>query len=220
MTKLAINVTAADRVYEEILRLIAKRSLKAGERLPEASLAREMNVSRTPVREALHRLEREGIVILIAGGGARLAAPTMQEINDTMEIRIYLEHLVVTKLARTITPLQFHRLDEALSHEEDPDRSLPDLLKGDSAFHHLLAESTGNSALIDSLDALLVRSTAYRMLFADLKNYDNHLIAEEHKEILEALQAHDPELAAERLHSHLEIAATELARTAQSPPKE
>lgn len=215
MTRLAMSPTTPDRVYDEILRRITDRTLTAGERLPESSLAKELEVSRTPVRQALHRLEREGIVVLVPGGGARLASPTLREIEDTMEVRIYLERLVVRKLAPQMTPLQYFRLEEVLQEQQNAHRHYSDLLHGDSFFHHLLAESTGNHALTDSLDALLARSTTFRVLFAGRENYDNHLIVEEHTAILEALRDHDTDLAEKRLVDHLDAALTELAQSVE-----
>lgn len=215
MTRLVQHATAADLAYREILLRITTQALTAGERLPEASLAAEMGVSRTPVREALRRLAQEGVVVLVPGGGAHLAAPSLKEMADTMEVRVHLERLAIRKLSGTITPLQICRLEEVIQKQRDADLDIPSLIRQDSLFHHLLAESTHNEALTDSLDALLARSTAFRILFAGREDYDNHLILEEHLRILDALKRRDTELAEKHLEVHLHLALAEYSRSGE-----
>ena len=222
MTRLVQHVTAADLVYREILLRITTQVLTAGERLPEASLAAEMGVSRTPVREALRRLAQEGVVVLVPGGGACLAAPSLKEMADTMEVRVHLERLVIRKLSGTITPLQICRLEETIQEQRAADLDISSLIRQDCLFHHLLAESTHNEALTDSLDALLARSMAFRILFAGREDYDNHLILEEHTRILDALKRRDTELAEKYLEFHLDLALAEFSRSGEStgtPPQ-
>lgn len=213
MTKFTQLPSAADRAYEDILRWISDQTLTAGEQLPEASLASRLGVSRTPVREAIRRLEQEGIVILVAGGGARVATPSLKEMTDAMEVRAYLERMAIRKVAPVISPLQLCRLEEAIHEQDASGGDIPFLFRKDSRFHHLLAETTGNDALVDSIDLILTRSTAFRILFAGKDDGDNRLVVREHTAILEALRSHDADLAEKRLMDHLEMATTGLVHS-------
>jgi len=109
--------TSADLVYKGIRRGIFDKTLKSGQRLPEISIAKEYNVSRTPVREALRRLENEGLVQIVPGWGACLVSPTKQEIIDTYEVRGYLEVMAIRKASHIITPLQICMLQEQIDNE-------------------------------------------------------------------------------------------------------
>src|SRR6056297_896888 len=112
-----LYTTSADYAYQEIRHKIITKQLKPGQRLPEVNIAVQMGVSRTPVREALRRLSSEGLVIIIPNSGARLAAPTSREIEDTFMVRDQLEVLAVRLAAGRITERHLRRLEEALIQE-------------------------------------------------------------------------------------------------------
>ena len=102
--------TASDLVYHKLRAQIIAKKRRPGERLPEETIARELDVSRTPVREAIRRLATEGLVTLIPNAGARLANPSRREIIDTYEVREYLECLAARKAAVNITEAQASRI--------------------------------------------------------------------------------------------------------------
>ncbi|MDD2351929.1 MAG: GntR family transcriptional regulator, partial [Synergistaceae bacterium] len=139
--------TSADHVYEGIRRGIFDKTLKSGQRLPEISIAKEYNVSRTPVREALRRLENEGLVQIVPGWGACLSSPTKQEIIDTYEVRGNLEVMAIRKASHLITPLQLCMLQEQIDTEKKAfeKKDLELYMNVNDAFHQIIAESSGNS---------------------------------------------------------------------------
>ncbi len=92
---------------------ILRGELKPGERLMEISLANRLGVSRTPIREAIRKLEHEGLVVMIPRRGAHVAEITQQELKDVLEIRKSLEILAVTKICRCITDREFGELEKA-----------------------------------------------------------------------------------------------------------
>lgn len=143
--------TAADYVYRQIRKHIFEKRLTIGQRLPEIAIAKEFAVSRTPVREALRKLENEGLVQIKPGWGACLASPTREEIMDTYEVREYLEVMAIKKAAHKITPLQLCMLQEQIDAERRTfeDRDLESYLKVNDEFHLIIAESSGNTALYD-----------------------------------------------------------------------
>ena len=132
--------TAAGFVYDQLRRKIFEKTLVSGQRLPEVAIAKELQVSRTPVREALRRLENEGLVQIIPGWGACLASPTRQEIIDTYEVREELEVMAIRKAAKQITPLQICRLQEQIDaeHETFVKRNLESYLTVNDNFHIII----------------------------------------------------------------------------------
>ena len=178
--------TAAGFVYDQLRRKIFEKTLVSGQRLPEVAIAKELQVSRTPVREALRRLENEGLVQIIPGWGACLASPTRQEIIDTYEVREELEVMAIRKAAKQITPLQICRLQEQIDaeHETFVKRNLESYLTVNDNFHIIIAESSGNNTLV---------------------GYNTNPSLEEHIIILDALKRHDEEECIRLIREHLRL---------------
>lgn len=89
---------------------ILKGELKPGERLLEIALAERLGVSRTPVREAMRKLEQEGLVVMIPRRGAQVASITEKDLNDVLEVRIALENVAIEKACKLITEDELGRL--------------------------------------------------------------------------------------------------------------
>ena len=102
-----------DVVFQTLRNAILKGELKPGERLMEIQLAQKLGVSRTPVREALRKLELEGLVIMIPRRGAIVADITVQDLNDVLEVRQALEELAVRKACDCATEEQPLTLNDA-----------------------------------------------------------------------------------------------------------
>ena len=110
--------TAADSVYRQLKKQIIARCRQPGDRLREETIAKELDVSRTPVREAIRRLTAEGLATLIPNAGARLVRPTREEIVDTYEVREHLECLAARKAAASVTPEQLDALQALIDEDE------------------------------------------------------------------------------------------------------
>ena len=199
--------TASEFVYEQLRRKIFEKSLTSGQRLPEVAIAKEMNVSRTPVREALRRLESEGLVQIVPGWGACLASPTKQEIIDTYEVRETLETMAIRKAARRITPLQLCMLQEQINAEREVfvKKDLESYLKVNDDFHIIIAESSGNSTLAGYVRNILSRIFVQMIFFESFFDFDTNPSLEEHIAILEALSAHDEEKCTTLIREHLRL---------------
>ena len=199
--------TASEFVYEQLRRKIFEKSLTSGQPRPEVAIAKEMNVSRTPVREALRRLESEGLVQIVPGWGACLASPTKQEIIDTYEVRETLETMAIRKAARRITPLQLCMLQEQINAEREVfvKKDLESYLKVNDDFHIIIAESSGNSTLAGYVRNILSRIFVQMIFFESFFDFDTNPSLEEHIAILEALSAHDEEKCAELIREHLRL---------------
>ena len=199
--------TAADYVYRQIRKHIFEKRLTIGQRLPEIAIAKEFAVSRTPVREALRKLENEGLVQIKPGWGACLASPTREEIMDTYEVREYLEVMAIKKAAHKITPLQLCMLQEQIDAERRTfeDRDLESYLKVNDEFHLIIAESSGNTALYDYIKNALSRTFVQALFFESFFDFDENPSLEEHIKILEALQTHDEAECEKLMMNHVKV---------------
>ena len=206
--------TAAEHVYREIKRRIFLKELRPGQRLPEASLAKTLSVSRTPVREALRMLANEGLVNLIPNTGARLASPSLDEMREGFELREHLERLAVRRAARHITPLQMCMLDEAIKEEESIfcSRDLEKYLEVNIRFHRVIAESAKNRILAEYVRNILSRTYVYLVFFESFFDFDTNPSLDEHREIAQALSDHDEDLAEALMLKHIKLSMDTLKK--------
>lgn len=210
-----MGLTSAEVVYRELRHRIITKQFKAGQRLPEVKLAEQLQVSRTPVREALRKLASEGLVVLIPNSGARLVSPTKKEIEDTYEVRAAIEELSVRKAAKKITPLQICKLEETIKDEEliFPTKDLEAYINVNEIFHKTIAEAAGNLVLLDYLENILARTFVYMIFYETFFDIKDNPSLDEHKEIVEALKEHNEEKAAKLMHRHIYLSIESLHQT-------
>ncbi|HPF83918.1 HTH-type transcriptional repressor RspR [bioreactor metagenome] len=209
-----LYTTSADYAYQELRHRIITKQLKPGQRLPEVNIAVQMGVSRTPVREALRRLASEGLVIIIPNSGARLAAPTVREIEDTFLVREQLECLAIRLAAERIGDRHLRRLEEALVEEARAieERDLETYLEVNEAFHKAVADASGNRVLAEYVENILARTNAYVVFYDPFYQNETTPTVDSHKEILMALRAHDSEKSVKLMKRHLKESISGLSR--------
>ena len=100
-------------VFNTLRQAILKGELKPGERLMEIALAEKLGVSRTPIREAMRKLELEGLVVMIPRRGAQVANITEKDLNDVLEVRITLENMAIEKACANMTDADIRKLEQA-----------------------------------------------------------------------------------------------------------
>lgn len=194
-----------DVVFNTLRQAILKGELKPGERLMEIQLAQRLGVSRTPVREAIRKLELEGLVLMIPRKGAEVAEITVKDLEDVLEVRTALEELAVKDACENITEEQLEKLEQA---NEAFRKALEgdDLIacgKADMEFHEIIYDATNNRRLIQILNNLREQMYRYRMEY--LKDRDMYpVLLEEHKAIRKALDCHDREKAGAAIRVHIE----------------
>ncbi|THA25392.1 GntR family transcriptional regulator [Streptomyces sp. RKND-216] len=196
---------AAERVYDHVKRAVLERRYEGGMLLTEGELADAVGVSRTPVREALLRLEVEGLLKLYPKKGALVLPVSAQEITDVVETRLLVEEHAVRKAA-TATPAGLvARLEELLArqHEQAGAGQLADVSVSDRCFHAEIVRATGNAILVRLYDQL--RDRQLRMGVAVMHAHPDRIAKNitEHTEILEAVRAGDADAAAEAVHRHV-----------------
>lgn len=194
-----------DVVFQTLRQAILRGELKPGERLMEIHLAQKLGVSRTPVREAIRKLELEGLVLMIPRKGAVVAEITVSDLEDVLEVRMALEELAVKNACRKITEEQLAQV-RRLSEEFRRTVSGSDVTacaQADMAFHDAIYEATGNNRLMQILNNLREQMYRYRMEY--LKDRDSHhFLVQEHEEIVRGLEERDEERALRATASHID----------------
>jgi DNA-binding GntR family transcriptional regulator len=188
-----------------------------GEKLDQDLIAEELEVSRTPVREAVRRLESEGFVEVRPHHGAFIAKVSQQDIREVYEIRRLLEAEVVRQVTPLIPESVLDELDKLLT-ETQVQFEAGDITKhfeSDVYFHETIADFVENKLLKEVLDGLTNRISMVRR-FAQLQPGDHLVVSiQEHHAILQAIRQRDPERASELMRGHLERSALRIQELAE-----
>lgn len=200
-------------VCESLRDAIRKGILKPGQRIMEIKLAEELGVSRTPVREAIRKLELEGYVVMMPRRGTYVADMSIRDINEIFEIRTALESLSNGLAAEHITEDELEHLQRLLvviggyikEYEDGPDReaAMDKIVKTDIEFHDLLYHAARNNRLVGIISNLRDQLTRFRTLSM---SYPGRLEAtlDEHREIVETIANGDGRAARKAAVHHVE----------------
>ncbi|MFF3214795.1 GntR family transcriptional regulator [Streptomyces sp. NPDC002886] len=198
------TLTAAERVYQHVKQAVLDRRYEGGVLLTEGELAVAVGVSRTPVREALLRLETEGLLKLYPKKGALVLAVSAQEIADVIETRLLVEEFTVRRAVPAPAGL-LERLAELVEEQRRLGEAgeLGAMMAADRAFHAEIVRSAGNQILCRLYDQL--RDRQLRMGVALLHAHPERVerTLAEHREILDALRAGDADTAAAAVRAHV-----------------
>ena len=158
-----------DVVFNTLRQAILRGELKPGERLMEIQLANKLGVSRTPIREAIRKLELEGLVLMIPRKGAEVAEITEKSLRDVLEVRRALEELAVQLVCEKITEEEIEELKAAAREFENvlKDGDITKIAEADVRFHDVIYMATDNQKLIQLLNNL--REQMYRFRVEYLK---------------------------------------------------
>ncbi|WP_245598875.1 GntR family transcriptional regulator [Halotalea alkalilenta] len=202
----------AEQVYQRIKRMLFDFELMPGDRFSENDVAARMEVSRTPVREALHRLGREGYVEVQFKSGWQVRPFDFAYFEQLYDLRIVLECAAVERLTNlSDLPEMVDRLAEIWCVPRDQRRSDPQLAEVDKAFHIGLVEASGNAEMARvHRDVSEKISIIRRLDFTQLPRIE--ATYDEHGQILEALRRHRGEHAKRLLESHIEISKAEVRK--------
>jgi DNA-binding GntR family transcriptional regulator len=194
-------------VYDALIDLIVSGELPPGQHLVETDIARQLGVSRQPIREALHRMEAESWVDLRPSQGAFVHVPTDSEVDELLDVRELLEAETTRLAARYADAAGVARLRE-LCQEGATAAQAGDVSRAvaaNNAFHAEIATMAGNTVLAD-LDSIVSRRVQwYYRLVAPYRRQDSWA---EHTEQIAAIEAHDENLAQELARKHTEQTRT------------
>ncbi|WP_367568806.1 GntR family transcriptional regulator [Lacrimispora sp.] len=194
-----------DVVFNTLRQAILKGELAPGERLMEIQLADRLGVSRTPIREAIRKLELEGLVLMIPRKGAEVARISEKSLRDVLEVRRSLEELAIE--------LACIRMDEEaveeLEKKQEEFRNA--VLKGnameiaetDEAYHDVIFKGTCNDRLVQMINNLREQMYRYRLEYIKDKDKRQALVAE-HENILEAVRRGRVMDAKEAMREHID----------------
>ncbi len=194
-------------VLEAIREAIKNGTLQPRERLMEIQLADELGVSRTPVREALRKLELEGFIVMVPRKGAYVSDLTMKDVADVFEIRAALEGLAGALAAERITEDELEAMERMLV-EKGEAISLNDIEKlvaVDTKFHEAMYMASRNERLSNIISNLREQIQRFRLTSLSVPGRKEDSL-KEHREILEAIQARDIQLAKHLAQEHIENA--------------
>jgi DNA-binding GntR family transcriptional regulator len=137
-------------VYDQLKQQILTGQITPGTRMMEVDLARDMGVSRTPIREAIRKLEKEGLVIIEPRRGAYVSDISVKDMVDTLVVREDLEGLAGLLAAETITREELEELEEITTSYSDAIAAgnMENIIHYDELFHRRIVEMTGNHTLI------------------------------------------------------------------------
>jgi len=198
----------SEETYNEIRRALIAGVFQPGQRLSEPELALRFRTSRSPIREALVRLEHEGFVERTPNARIRVAALDIGDLKQLYVLRASIEGLA----ARLATPLlRTVDLERMAATADDMDRCVK---KRDAAgaiaagqdFHDVIMRECGNRPLVQVLDGLRARISRYRGVVASFSEYDPERVAE-HRRILKALYQRNPEAAELAMIRHVNRSA-------------
>ena len=193
-----------DVVFNTLRRAILRGELKPGERLMEIQLANKLGVSRTPIREAIRKLELEGLVLMIPRKGAEVAEITEKNLRDVLEVRCALEELAVQLACERIDKRGIKELHTAADRFRDVLGSddITQIAQADEAFHDVIFTATDNERLIQLLNNLREQMHRYRIEYLKKKECYPQLLGE-HEAIISAIERHDKEKATRITGQHI-----------------
>lgn len=206
-----------DVVFNTLRQAILRGELKPGERLMEIQLANKLGVSRTPIREAIRKLELEGLVLMIPRRGAEVAEITEKSLRDVLEVRGVLEELAVELACERIGEADIEKLREAAKEFEEVSKSddVTALAEADVKFHDIIYFATENQRLIQLLYNLREQMYRYRVEYLKRREVHATLFAE-HEHIIECIVQHDKVAAKQAISTHIDnqmIAVADTIRT-------
>ena len=195
---MAINdyLPLRDVVFNTLRQAILRGELEPGERLMEIQLAQKLGVSRTPIREAIRKLELEGLVIMIPRKGAEVAHITEKDMKDVLEVRSVLEEFAISLACKNATPEMIANLKASnkLFEAAVVSKDVVEIVDADVHCHDIIYGMTDNPRLIQIINNL--REQMYRYRLEYVKDGRTHsVLISEHNDIINKIAENDEESA-------------------------
>ncbi|TWG91567.1 DNA-binding GntR family transcriptional regulator [Nocardioides sp. J9] len=196
----------ADEVHATLMRELMSLRIVPGARLTIDTLARELGVSQTPIRDALNRMEADGLVVRVPNAGYRIPPQiTRDRFEDMVEVRLLLEPAAARRAAERATKAQVNELRRMIDEmaelvEGGGQVAYGDFGLRDAALHDLVAQAAGNELVREALARLHAHVHLFRLVYDTQVTF---LAMGEHEEILKAIAARDPDAAAYSMRQHI-----------------
>jgi DNA-binding GntR family transcriptional regulator len=194
----------SEKAYEILANLIIENKLQPGERLPEEQLAKNLGISRTPLREAMSRLVKDGLITLSPRKGAHVSTFQLDDVMEVYDIRMVLEGLAARLAAPHLDPEILNRLRGRFAGKD-----MEALIQADTELHDLVIRHCGNRRLQEFLGALhnliqVFRVSGYGSAQRSVRATSDHLA------MIDALLNHDGESAERLMKDHIQWAQNEI----------
>lgn len=186
--------TAQLQAYERIRDKILAGIYPGGMKLVETKLAEEFGMSRTPIREAIRRLEQEGLI-----KRKRVYKPTATDLKDLFQMRILIECYAAKMAATVMTESQVQRLRECITAVKIG--TIEEILQANKNFHDLIVQECRNPMMIDTLNRM--KSIIHLFNCAAIL-HKRPCFLEEHEQIFQAIESRNPQLASDLMEAHLQ----------------
>lgn len=198
------HMATRDWVYHALLEAIVRGQLRPGAWLSEASLATQLEVSRTPLREALQRLQSDLLIERGQNGKLYVRGLSGKEARDLYAVRASLEELTVEEAAANMTVAKLATLEEILERMRSAIDQVEDVAEGGRDFHDVLLEIAGNEITSWTLGQLKPHIDRYRFLSTRTSQERGMQAVREHEEIYESLRDGDVQAAKASMRRHIE----------------
>ena len=197
--------TLSDQIAQSLRRQILSGKLAPGDSIKERDNAAEMGVSRTPMREAIRILAKEGLVILRPSRSPIVANPSLQEITDNIEVLACLEMKSAQLACERATDEELRQIQSIQEHMEAVYDTVDpiDVFEIDMSFHLAIARASHNPSMAETHQSYLARLWRARYLSA-IRKRSRDRVLRQHRGIVAGLLARDPDQVAQELGSHLE----------------
>lgn len=212
------QMATRDWVYHALLDAIVRGSLRPGAWLSETSLATQLEVSRTPLREALQRLQADLLIERGQNGKLYVRGLSVKEARDLYAVRASLEELTVEEASANMTPAKLATLEETLERMRSAADRVEEVAEGGRDFHDVLLEIADNEITSWTLGQLKPHIDRYRFLSTRTSQERGMQAVHEHEEIFDSLRDGDVEAAKACMRQHIEKGReTVLSALAASP---
>ncbi len=197
------NIRLADQVYDQIVQAIRDGTISTDDRIVQEKLADEFEISRTPIREALFRMEQEGILTVAGRGGFKIRKLGKREIAEMYSARAAIEGFSARLLADENNPKTIAALRKKISSAENlKDQSVKAYFEANMGIHRAFVEATGNRFLLELFDSIWNRGSSFT-IFASIQNENLSKSLGDHLALVDAIESGDGSTAAEKMIAHI-----------------
>jgi DNA-binding GntR family transcriptional regulator len=198
------NLSLGNQAYQELKRIILERQIPPGGKLNEGDLAQALGISRTPIREAINRLEKEGLVRIIPQRGAYVVQFTEKDVFELFLIRENLEGLAAYLAATKMTPKDLSKLESFVEGFTEPfdEKEIRRYAREDFKFHQAIVQFSDAQRLINLISTLHDYIRIFRLTTMGVSGRMKISIGE-HRDLLAAFRQKNPEEAERKMRQHI-----------------
>ena len=191
-------------VYDAIRQAIVSGAIKPGERINEAEIARQMQISRAPIREAIRQLEQDGLLVSVPRRGTFVVTLSREDVEEVYTLRADIESLAIRRALPRLDPEKLAMLESLVAEMQAAAEAddLPRLVEADIRFHRTLIKAADWSRLMKIWEGLHPQTLTFYTI-STLTDWPPPVHAQRHLPVLEALRTGNPDLAAAAIREHI-----------------